>query len=208
VHSTNRQWLLNRYRRSRFRSRGVLLLAAAAGVVAFAIAGFLAFAHRSSAARPATYQILTSAKTPLPRGSVPSFLATLKVDPVTGSHLVREAGGTQYFAVASSDNICLIIRRPETTASTCAGLKELKSDDLVYLRHALPKRRMDLWGLVPDGVESATVGATRFDIADNLLVAEGIPMSGSVTLSGPLVNRTLDLGLPTPDGVTIAPDPT
>jgi hypothetical protein len=198
----------------RYLETGRSRVAVAGGLLAVGAAAATAAIHSrgSSAAPPATFAILTAAPTSLPAGSFTPMLSDYRVERDKDARLALDNGVLQYFVVEPKtvDRLCLVVRNRATTAavSTCQARSPLKADSVIWISHAKPGGVFDLYGLVPDGVETASVGNVEDKVAKNAFYLRDVPASATeLIISGPDIYSSEALGEQVPAGVTIAPDP-
>ena len=161
----------------------------------------------STASPSATFAVLKQPPIPIPAGSFTPSLRDRGTNPVRDSHLSLERGDVRTFAVAptTSDSLCLLVVRPRVSVSSCMTKSALKADDLIYIGRHRPHGLMDVYGLVPDGIESVTAGDKAADVVRNTFFLEGAPISTEfIEIEGPEVRRVVSIGRQIPPGVTIA----
>ena len=71
-----------------------------------------------------------------------------------------------------------------------------------------PGARFDVYGLVPDGLATVTVGRVKANVKNNAFLIQDAPASAeSIVVDGPGRHAAIEIGQQVPPGVTIAPDP-
>jgi hypothetical protein len=68
-------------------------------------------------------------------------------------------------------------------------------DDAIWIRGVNPDGSSDVYGLVPDGVDSVRAGAVSATPANNAFVLRGVAASDNdLVIDGPAVHRDISIG--------------
>ncbi|MGH3339584.1 MAG: hypothetical protein ACRDPL_12245 [Propionibacteriaceae bacterium] len=130
-------------------------------------------------------------------------------DPVRHARLAVSKTGLRIFVVGDEDSetLCLVVYDRAMAMSNCSSKKTDLRDGMIWLSHPKGHGLMDVYGLVRDGSEAASVGSRREPVQSNVFVVKDAPVgSESIVLDQGPQKRTLDIGRQVPEGVSIAPD--
>jgi hypothetical protein len=188
---------------SRRGARVLLQLTVASGILgAAAVAGAAITGVFGGSARVSgepSFGVLSGPTVSLPSGSFTPVLQQVGGQLGVRAHLALDSSGSQLFAVASRDRqyLCLTVRSADATANTCRLRSGLRRDDIIWIRRANPGGVSDLFGLVPDGINSAQAGALSAQSGNNVFVVRDIPASVTdLVIDGPGIHRDISLGAP------------
>lgn len=175
----------------------VLLQFAVASVVlgGAAVAGAAATGVFAGDASRASFQVLSRPSVTLPTETrlVREAGGQLGVD----AHLALQTADLALYAVASRDGkeICLTVGTTDGTVDTCRSRSQLTSDDAIWIKGVGPDGNTDLYGLVPDGIDSVQVGTISATPANNAFVLRDIPASNDdLVVDGPGVHNDIRIG--------------
>lgn len=150
------------------------------------------------------------------RGSIddvlpPGVLATPAAERFgnpAAARLAMTVGDRQYFVVpGAADSICLIFaegtRTNPTSAGTCADREALRTGT-VYLSELHEDGTATIAGIVSDGINQVTQGASSVLVSNNVFVISD-SSSPRLVLDGPTIDIETDLGAPAPTSTVKTP---
>lgn len=194
----------------RDRVWGRSMLAAAAILVVASIGAFVALGSRSTpSATPGVGDTAgpSNSADPTDRGSAIFEATTGTEEPLFDYAVSGRGSGPAVIDSVDDAEVCVTIRRADETSSGCYNAATVRTG-LAYLLLGTPDQGYLAVGVVPDQVDTVTLGGTPVAVIDNVWSVELSDATSAELRVGDSRTQTFATSAPAADGLELVPSTT